>query len=66
VIQQARKLAILAFTGMLILVLLSACAAAPASALVVNTPVVETAAGPPSGVILYASDLPSEALTDKE
>jgi len=51
---------------MLILVLLSACAAAPASALVVNTPVVETAAGPPSGVIVYASDLPSEALTDKE
>ena len=61
-----------AVTGILILTLLSACAATPAAAPVVNTatsePVGEPASPAPvasaSEVVVYASDLPTQALSD--
>ena len=51
-------------TGILTLVLLSACGGASTSAPVVGTVVSEPAGGPPTEVIVYASDLVPEALSE--
>ena len=61
---KSRTLAIFAATGTLVLALFSACASGPSTAPVVSTVVVETAGGPPSEVIVYASDLPSDTLVE--
>jgi hypothetical protein len=57
--------ALFAATGTLVLALLSACASGPTSAPVINTATPETVgAGSPSEVIVYASDLSSDALVE--
>ncbi len=61
---KSQTLAVFAVTGTLVLALLSACARGPSSAPVVSTVVAETAGGLPSEVIVYASDLPSDALVE--
>src|SRR3972149_3621773 len=62
---KSRTLALFAATGTLVLALLSACASGPASAPVINTAVPETVGGgSPSEVIVYASDLSSDALVE--
>ena len=59
-----RILAFFAATGTLVLALLSACASEPNATPVVSTIVSETAGGSPSEVVIYASDLPSDALVE--
>jgi hypothetical protein len=59
-----QTLAIFAVNGTLILAGLSACANGPSSTPVVNTAVPEVVGGLPSEVIVYASDLPSDALVE--
>ena len=62
---KSRTLALFAATGTLVLALISACASRPTSAPVINTAVPETVGGgSPSEVIVYASDLPSDALDE--
>jgi len=54
----------LAFIVTLILVLLSACGGTSSPTPVVDTVVPEPVGGPPSEIIVYASDLPAEALSE--
>jgi hypothetical protein len=61
---KSQTLAVFAVTGTLVLALLSACARGPSSAPVVSTVVAETVGSPPSEAIVYASDLPSDALVE--
>jgi len=51
-------------TGLLVLSLFSACAGTPGAAPVVNTAAPEPVGGPPSEIIVYASDLPAETLSE--
>jgi len=61
---KSQMLIIFAATGTLILALLAACATRQSSTPVVSTLVAETVGGPTSEVIVYASDLPSDALVE--
>jgi hypothetical protein len=61
---KSRTLALFAATGTLVLALISACASGPSTAPVVNTVAVETSEGSPSEVIVYASELSSDALVE--
>jgi len=61
---KSQTLAIFAATGTLVLALLAACAMGQSSTPVVSTVVAETSGGPPSEVIVYASDLSSDALVE--
>lgn len=61
---KSQMLIIFAATGTLILALLAACATRQSSTPVVSTLVAETVGGPPSEVIVYASDLSSDALVE--
>ncbi len=60
---ESRRPATFAITGTLVLVLLTACAGTPNSAPVVNTAVAAPGAMLPE-IIVYASDLPSDALSE--
>ena len=59
-----KTLAVFAATGTLVLALLAACSTRQSSAPVVSSVVAEASGSLPSEVIVYASDLPSEALVE--
>lgn len=61
---KSKTRAVFAATGTLALALLAACATRQSFTPVVSTVVAETSGGPPSEVIICASDLPSEALVE--
>ena len=61
---KSQMLIIFAATGTLILALLASCATRQSSTPVGSTLVAETVGGPPSEIIVYASDLPSDALVE--
>ena len=61
---KSRTRALFAATGTLVLALISACASGPSTAPVVNTVTVETSEGSPPEVIVYASELSSDALVE--
>ena len=59
-----KTLAVFAATGTLVLALLAACSTRQSSTPLVSSVVAEASGSLPSEVIVYASDLPSEALVE--